>query len=68
MSLCLARNQAEKGASVMEIALEPSLNRTGDTWHICVEGLRDVASLAYGWRADAADISHFFPGGAWCWA
>jgi len=27
-----------------------------------VEGLRDVASLMYGWRADAADISRFYPG------
>ena len=27
-----------------------------------VEGLRDIGSLAYGWRADAADISRFYPG------
>jgi hypothetical protein len=34
----------------------------GDAWHIMVEGLRDIGSLAYGWRADAADISRFYPG------
>lgn len=35
---------------------------SGDAWHIMVEGLRDVGSLVYGWRADAADISRFYPG------
>ena len=48
----------------LEIALDPLVNRTGDAWHILVEGLRDISSLAYGWRADAADISRFYPGAA----
>jgi len=50
----------------MEIALDPLVNRTGDVWHACVASLRDVATLCYGWRADA-DISwdagnRFHPG------
>ena len=40
---------------------------SGDVWHVTVEGLKDVATLCYGWRADA-DIgwqggSRFHPGG-----
>ena len=35
-------------------------------WHVCLEGLKDVASLCYGWRAEA-DVawegrSRFHPG------
>lgn len=26
---------------------------TGDMWHVCLEGLKDVGSLCYGWRAEA---------------
>ena len=52
----------------MEIALDPLQNRSGDVWHASVASLRDVASLCYGWRADA-DISwdagnRFHPGGS----
>lgn len=61
MALCLLRTGGAKGG-YMEIALDPAVNRTGDAWHIMVEGLRDIGSLAYGWRADAADISRFYPG------
>ncbi|MEW5300272.1 MAG: hypothetical protein WDW36_003213 [Sanguina aurantia] len=42
------------GAGVMEIVLDPRWNRSGDVWHICVEGLRDVGSLCYGWRLDGS--------------
>ena len=44
------------------MALDVGVNRTGDTWHVCLEGLKDLDTLAYGWRADAADISQFYPG------
>lgn len=38
----------------------------GDMWHVCLEGLKDVGSLCYGWRAEA-DVawegrSRFHPG------
>ena len=46
----------------MQVALDVGINRTGDTWHVCLEGLKDLDTLAYGWRADAADISQFYPG------
>ncbi len=46
----------------MQVALDAGINRTGDTWHVCLEGLKDLDTLAYGWRADAADISQFYPG------
>ncbi|MEW5311390.1 MAG: hypothetical protein WDW38_003111 [Sanguina aurantia] len=42
------------GAGVMEIVLDPRWNRSGDLWHICVEGLRDIGSLCYGWRLDGS--------------
>ncbi len=48
----------------MQVALDAGINRTGDTWHVCLEGLKDLDTLAYGWRADAADISQFYPGAA----
>ena len=25
----------------------------GDMWHVCLEGLKEVSSLCYGWRAEA---------------
>ena len=62
MSLCLARTPASGKAGYMEVALDSSVNRTGDTWHICLQGLTDIDTLAYGWRADSADISQFYPG------
>jgi len=40
------------GSGYLEIELDPVLNRTGDVWHICVDGIRNVASMFYGWRAD----------------
>ncbi len=49
-----------------QIALCPTLNRTGAVWHVCVEGLRDPATLCWAWRAEA-DVgwvggSRFVPG------
>ena len=44
--------------------------RAGDMWHVCLEGLRDVGSLRYGWRAQA-DVAwdgrtRFHPGQMCC--
>lgn len=63
MSLCLARTPASGKAGYLEVALDPVVNRTGDTWHVCLQGLREIDTLGYGWRADSADISQFYPGG-----
>ncbi len=41
-----------QGTGVLEIALDPVTNRTGDVWHVCVHGLRNVGLMCYGWRAD----------------
>lgn len=38
--------------SIVEIALDPVLNRTGDTWHVAVPNLKDIQSLCYGYRVD----------------
>lgn len=55
VSLVLARHSVEqpgpaKGA--LEVALDPYVHRTGDMWHLALEGLKDVGSLCYGWRVD----------------
>ena len=41
-----------QASGVLEIALDPVTNRTGDMWHVCVTGLRDINMMCYGWRAD----------------
>ena len=38
----------DSGEPFAEIPLDPSVNRTGDSWHICVKGLPE--RLAYGYR------------------
>lgn len=40
------------GAGYLEVALDPVLNRTGDCWHVCVDGIKNVGSMCYAWRAD----------------
>lgn len=34
-----------------QIALDPVINKTGDVWHIKLDGL-DVRNLYYGWRLE----------------
>lgn len=51
MSLCILRRD---GGGYLEVALDPATNRTGDVWHVQLEGLRNVGSLCYGWRASGA--------------
>lgn len=42
--------------SSTEFALDPQLNKTGDTWHVAVPALHDLDRLRYGWRVDG-DVS-----------
>ncbi|GLC33109.1 hypothetical protein PLESTB_000369500 [Pleodorina starrii] len=52
--------------SVLEVVLDPLTNRTGDVWHICVHGLKDLESLCWAWRADGEILwqngNRFHPG------
>ncbi|XP_073104275.1 isoamylase 3, chloroplastic isoform X4 [Elaeis guineensis] len=52
--LCLSvpkrQNVGEYGGMV-EVALDPHKNKTGDIWHVCVEGLPGSGVL-YGYRVD----------------
>mmetsp|Transcript_3687 Transcript_3687/g.10675 ORF Transcript_3687/g.10675 Transcript_3687/m.10675 type:complete len:900 (+) Transcript_3687:3737-6436(+) len=59
VSLVLLRDGGEK---FMEVALDPDTNRTGDAWHVELRDLKNIETLTYGWRADASDISRFYPG------
>ena len=47
--------------------VETGTAAAGDTWHICLEGLKEVGTLCYGWRAEADAAwgggSRFHPGG-----
>ena len=48
------------GAPIFEVVLDPRLNRTGQVWHVLVQGLRDGAH--YGFRIEPAPKSdHFHP-------
>lgn len=46
------------GSGYLEVALDPVLNRTGDCWHVCVDGMKIIGSMLYAWRADG-------PSGRW---
>ena len=53
-------------ASALEVALDPGLHRSGDAWHVRVDGLTDLSTLAWGWRAGGELVSdagsRFSPG------
>ncbi len=49
-AVTLAVFPASGGRPLAEIALDPWKNRTGDHWHVRVDGLPDV--FCYGWRVD----------------
>ena len=55
-----------RAASALEIALDPALHRSGDAWHVRVDGLTDLSTLAWGWRAGGELVSdagsRFSPG------
>ena len=66
ISLVLARQPSvmgQRAKGVLEIALDPVVNRTGDLWHVCIPGLRSLDSLCWGWRADGDAGTRFQPGG-----
>ncbi|CAA6664368.1 unnamed protein product [Spirodela intermedia] len=46
----LLENVEALGTNMIEIVLDPSKNKTGDIWHICVEGLN--SGIHYGYRID----------------
>lgn len=48
MCLCVLRRD---GGGYLEVGLDPAAQRTGDVWHIQLQGLRNVGGLVYGWRA-----------------
>jgi len=60
MSLCLLRRApdgapaGEPAAGFLEVGLDTVTNRTGDVWHVTLQGLKDVGSLCWGWRANGA--------------
>ncbi|THU47262.1 hypothetical protein C4D60_Mb09t13650 [Musa balbisiana] len=55
VTLCLSIFGREKSQEIcdgmVEIALDPEKNKTGDVWHICVEGL-SRSGILYGYRID----------------
>ncbi|KAG2494253.1 hypothetical protein HYH03_007608 [Edaphochlamys debaryana] len=59
-----------QGQSVLEIMLDPLTHRTGDVWHICVHGLKDLETLCWAWRADGEILwengKRFHPGFMLC--
>ncbi|AEE82713.1 isoamylase 3 [Arabidopsis thaliana] len=55
VTLCLSLSQSGKDDTdddgMIELVLDPSVNKTGDTWHICVEDL-PLNNVLYGYRVD----------------
>lgn len=59
VTLCLFYFDSDK--LFAEISLDPKINRTGNSWHICISGLPE--NLCYGYRMEKArgrDIKKFF--------
>jgi len=60
-----AATSALQGRGYLEVALDPVVHKTGDMWHVCVEGLKSISSMTYGWRAEGeaswADGGRFDP-------
>jgi glycogen operon protein len=52
-SVSLVLSSADGKAPLAEIALHPHINRTGDHWHILVNGL--PPTFRYGWRVAGPD-------------
>ncbi|KAL0786733.1 hypothetical protein Bca101_002979 [Brassica carinata] len=53
VTLCLSLPQSDEkdDVDVVELVLDPSVNKTGDTWHIFVEDL-PLRNVLYGYRVD----------------
>ncbi|KAL4447190.1 hypothetical protein ABPG77_007223 [Micractinium sp. CCAP 211/92] len=54
--LVLLRPQEDGEWGMVELALDPVLNRSGELWHTAVEGLHSLEGLCYGWRLEG-DVS-----------
>ena len=70
VALVLARvPSGDAAATALEIDLPPASHRTGDVWHVRVDGLTDIATLAWGWRATgplgSTGGATFAPGRVW---
>uniref|UniRef100_A0A1D1Z135 isoamylase n=1 Tax=Anthurium amnicola TaxID=1678845 RepID=A0A1D1Z135_9ARAE len=55
VTLCLSnpRRNIELDMNMVEVVLDPHKNKTGDIWHICVEGL-PLHGIHYGYRIDGS--------------
>ncbi|GFR50536.1 hypothetical protein Agub_g12806 [Astrephomene gubernaculifera] len=55
-----------EATNVLEVVFDPLTNRTGDVWHVCVHGLKDLGTLCWAWRADGEILwqngNRFHPG------
>lgn len=61
VTLCLSFPERDKvgrpNDEMIELALDPRLNRTGDVWHICIEDL-PRSKILYGYRMDGPQNWH----------
>lgn len=61
VTLCLSFPEREKldylDGGMLEIKLDPQMNKTGDIWHICVEDL-PRSNVLYGYRVDGPRAWH----------
>lgn len=57
MSLCLfdMADGSNTLKPIMEIALDPSINRTGTVWHVCIPMPATAEEFLWGWRATPPD-------------
>ena len=57
MSLCLFGTPDDSNTlkPMMEIALDPSINRTGTVWHTCIPVPAAAQGFLWGWRATPLD-------------
>ncbi|XP_074566268.1 uncharacterized protein LOC141822856 [Curcuma longa] len=55
VSLCLSKcgreDNQQMDDGMLEVPLDPQINKTGDVWHICIEGLLR-SGIVYGYRID----------------
>ena len=54
--MCLLQNRVTE-----EIPLDPSINKTGDVWHVLLKG--DFRDMLYGYKMDgklSAEQGHYF--------
>ncbi|KAK4753414.1 hypothetical protein SAY87_022212 [Trapa incisa] len=57
LSLPASGKSGKRGGGTIELALDSHKNKTGDIWHICVEGL-PRSDVLYGYRVDGPQSWH----------